>query len=79
MALLQSVKNVHSESFNSRFYDELLHRKLFETLAEAKMLSEDYRLKDSHPQPHSALEYRTPAAFVHDVDGRTGALGGPRH
>ena len=57
-------ENPYSESFNSRFRDELLNRELFETLAEAKVLLEDYRLDYNHRRPHSALEYRTPAAFA---------------
>ena len=56
-------QNAYSESFNSRFRDELLNRELFETLAEAKVLIEDFRLDYNHRRPHSALEYRTPAAF----------------
>jgi putative transposase len=57
-------ENPYSESFNSRFRDELLNREVFETLAEAKVLIEDFRLDYDHRRPHSALEYRTPAAFA---------------
>jgi putative transposase len=57
-------ENPYSESFNSRFRDELLNRELFETLAETKVLTEDYRLEYNHRRPHSALGYRTPAAFA---------------
>ncbi len=57
-------ENPYSESFNSRFRDELLNRELFETLAEAKVLTEDFRLEYNHRRPHSSLEYRTPAAFA---------------
>jgi putative transposase len=57
-------ENPYSESFNSRFRDELLNRELFETLAEAKVLIEDHRLEYNHRRPHSALGYRTPAAYA---------------
>jgi putative transposase len=36
-------QNAFSESFNSCFRDELLNRGLFTTLAEAKVLVEEYR------------------------------------
>lgn len=57
-------ENAYSESFNSRFRDELLDRELFTSLAEAKMLCEDYKLEYNHRRPHSALGYVTPAAFA---------------
>jgi transposase InsO family protein len=57
-------QNPYSESFNSRLRDELLNREVFETLREAKVLTEDYRLEYNHRRPHSALGYRTPAAYA---------------
>jgi transposase InsO family protein len=57
-------ENAYCESFNSRLRDELLNREVFETLAEAKVLTEDYRLEYNHRRPHSALGYRTPAAYA---------------
>lgn len=57
-------ENPYSESFNSRLRDELLNRELLETLTEAKMLIEDHRLEYNHRRPHSALGYRTPAAYA---------------
>ena len=57
-------ENAYSESFNSRLRDEWLNRELFETLAEAKVMTEDYRLDYNHRRPHSALGYRTPAAYA---------------
>jgi transposase InsO family protein len=57
-------ENAYSETFNSRFRDELLNRELFTSLAEAKVLMEDYRLEYNHRRPHSALGYRTPAEFA---------------
>lgn len=57
-------ENAYSESFNSRLRDEWLNREVFETLAEAKVITEDYRLDYNHRRPHSALGYRTPAAYA---------------
>ena len=57
-------ENPYSESFNSRFRDELLDREMFTSLAEAKVLVEDYRLDYNHRRPHSALGYQTPAEFA---------------
>lgn len=57
-------ENAYSESFNSRLRDECLNREVFESLAEAKVLTEDHRLEYNHRRPHSALGYRTPAAYA---------------
>ena len=57
-------ENAYGESFNSRLRDECLDRELFESLPEARVIVEDYRLDYNHRRPHSALEYRTPAAFA---------------
>lgn len=57
-------QNAYSESFNSRFRDELLDREVFTTLTEAKVLVADYRRHYNTERPHSALSYQTPAAFV---------------
>lgn len=57
-------ENAYSETFNSRFRDELLNRELFTSLAEAKMLARQFQQEYNHRRPHSALGYRTPAAFA---------------
>ncbi len=57
-------QNAYSESFNSRFRDELLERELFTTLTEARVLVADYRRHYNVERPHSSLKYQTPAAFV---------------
>lgn len=57
-------ENAYVESFNSRFRDELLDRELFTSLTEAKVLVTDYVTGYNHERPHSALAYRTPAAFA---------------
>ena len=62
-------ENAYGESFNSRFRDELLNRELFTSLAEAGVITEDYRLAYNHQRPHSSLDYQTPAAFAAAVRG----------
>lgn len=57
-------QNAYSETFNSRFEDELLNREIFTSLTEAQVLVEQYRIAYQHERPHSSLGYRTPAEFV---------------
>ena len=57
-------ENAYSETFISRFSDELLKREIFADLFEAKVLVEDYRDYYNHHRPHSALGYQTPAEFA---------------
>ncbi|MGI8541364.1 MAG: integrase core domain-containing protein, partial [Rubrobacteraceae bacterium] len=61
-------ENAYSETFISRFSDELLKREVFADLLEAKVLVEDYRGHYNHHRPHSALDYRTPAEFAVAAD-----------
>jgi putative transposase len=44
--------------------DEFLDRELFGNLAEAKVLSEEYRQHYNEKRPHSGLGYQTPAGFA---------------
>ena len=57
-------ENGYAESFHGRLRDELLDAELFGCLAEAKLLSTQWRLEYNHRRPHSSLGYRTPAAFA---------------
>jgi transposase InsO family protein len=57
-------ENAYSESFNSRFRDELLDRETFTSLTEAQVLVERHRVEHNHERPHSSLGYRTPAEFA---------------
>lgn len=57
-------ENGYAESFHSRVRDELLESELFTCLAEAKMLSEQWRLEYNHRRPHSSLGYVAPAVFA---------------
>jgi len=57
-------ENSHTESFNSRFRDELLNMEIFTTLLEARVLIEEHRQHYNHDRVHSSLEYRTPTEFA---------------
>ena len=46
---------------------------LFTSLAEAKVLVEQYRLEYNHARPHSSLAYQTPAEFAASCDLLNGA------
>lgn len=64
-------ENAYSESFNSRFEDELLNRESFASATEAQVLVEQYRLSYNHERPHSTLGYRTPVEFAAAHAGST--------
>jgi len=55
-------QNPFAESFNARVRDELLNPN--SRLAEARVLAEDWRQEFNTEHPHSALGYRSPAAFA---------------
>ena len=57
-------ENAYSETFISRFSDELLKREVFANLPETKVLVEEYRNHYNRHRPHSALNYRTPEEFA---------------
>jgi transposase InsO family protein len=54
-------ENGYCESFNGKLRDALLHRELFNTLYEAQVLAERWRMHYNRVRPHSALGYRPPA------------------
>jgi putative transposase len=54
-------ENGYVESFNGKFRDELLACEVFNTLAEAKILIEQWRSHYNTIRPHSSLRYRPPA------------------
>ena len=57
-------ENGYIESFNGKLRDELLDREVFETLLEAKVLIERWRVEYNTIRPHSSLGYRPPAPEV---------------
>jgi len=57
-------ENGYVESFNGKLRDELLAAEIFNTLAEAKVLIEQWRVHYNTVRPHSSLGYRPPAPDV---------------
>jgi putative transposase len=57
-------ENGYSESFNSRFRDEVLDREVFTSLLEARTLIEQHRRHYNDKRPHSSLGYTTPTKFA---------------
>ena len=57
-------ENGYVESFNGKLRDELLNAEVFNTLAEAKVLIEHWRVHFNTVRPHSSLGYRPPAPDV---------------
>jgi putative transposase len=57
-------ENAYSETFISRMRDELLNREVFANVAEAKVLTGDYREHYNRHRPHGALSYMSPAEFA---------------
>jgi transposase InsO family protein len=60
----QPWKNGFIESFHDKFRDECLEREWFQSLLEAKVVIEAWRLHYNTQRPHSSLAYQTPAAFA---------------
>jgi putative transposase len=58
-------QNPYVESFNGHLRSELLDLESFNTLLEAQLLLEDWRLEYNHHRPHQSLNYQTPAAYAH--------------
>lgn len=68
-------ENGYIESFNGKFRDEFLSGELFDTLSEARVLTEMWREVYNSIRPHSALGYRPPApeSFSPPLFGPSGA------
>ena len=57
-------ENGYIESFNGKLRDELLNGEIFDTILEAKVITENWRNHYNHKRPHSSLGYRVPAPEV---------------
>lgn len=67
-------ENGYIESFNGKLANELLEREIFDTLHEAKVLIERWRVHYNTVRPHSSLGYRPPAPemwLVEEPDSAT--------
>lgn len=60
-------QNGHVESFHGSLRDECLERELMLSLAEARVIIEDYRRHYNEERPHGGLGYRTPAQARNDA------------
>ena len=58
-------QNPFVESFNGHLRRELLELESFNTLFEAQLLLDDWRLEYNHYRPHQSLNYMTPAEYAH--------------
>jgi putative transposase len=56
-------ENGYAESFHGKLRDELLEREEFTSVLEARVVSRAWKEEYNTVRPHSALGYRTPAAF----------------
>jgi transposase InsO family protein len=54
-------ENGYIESFNGKLRDELLNGEIFDTILEARVVTEDWRREYNTFRPHSSLDYRAPA------------------
>lgn len=54
-------ENGYIESFNGKFRDELLNGEIFDTITEAQVITEQWRMYYNTIRPHSSLKYRPPA------------------
>ncbi|MDR4485223.1 MAG: integrase core domain-containing protein [Nitrospirales bacterium] len=54
-------QNGSNESLNGTFRCESLYAEVFRSLAEARVVIEDWRRLYEHQRPHSTLGYQTPA------------------
>lgn len=57
-------ENGYIESFNGKFRDELLNGEIFDTILEAKILTEQWRKHYNNVRPHSSLNFLPPVPEV---------------
>ena len=58
-------ENGYIESFNGKLRDELLNGEIFDTLVEARVITEQWRYHYNASRPHSSLAYRAPTPEVY--------------
>lgn len=71
-------ENGYVESFNGKLRDELLNCEIFYTLAEAKIVIEQWRRHYNTVRPHSSLGYKPPAPEVLSWPASPASLPGAR-
>jgi len=65
-------ENGYVESFNGKLRDELLNGEIFETLLEAQILIERWRVEYNTIRPHRSLGYKPPAPMTVELGAVTG-------
>lgn len=55
------LENGYIESFHGKMKDELLNGEIFDTILEARAMTERWRKHYNTIRPHSSLQYRPPA------------------
>jgi transposase InsO family protein len=60
-------ENGYVESFIGKLRDELLNGEIFDTLLEARVLTERWRRDYNRYRPHSALGYKPPAPEAYEA------------
>lgn len=65
------VDNCFVESFNSRFRAECLNSHYFDSISEAKILVEEWRIKYNEFRPHSTLKGLTPKDFLEQFKSKS--------
>lgn len=58
-------ENGYIESFNGKLRDELLNGEIFDTILEARVITEQWRTQYNTIRPHSSLAYRPPSPEVY--------------
>ncbi|MGH6954396.1 MAG: integrase core domain-containing protein [Alphaproteobacteria bacterium] len=60
----EPYQNAFSEEFNGLLRDEWLIETLFDSMAEAERIIEEWRIDSDTSRPHGATGDQTPAAFA---------------
>ena len=60
-------QNGFIQSFHSRFRDECLNQEIFFSIAETRVVVENYRRRYNQDRPHSSWGYKTPDEFARSI------------
>ena len=60
-------QNGFIQSFHSRFRDECLNQEIFFSIAETRVVVENYRRRYNQDRPQSSLGYKTPDEFARSI------------
>ena len=72
-------QNGHVESFHGSLRDECLDRELMLSVAEARVVIEDYRRYYNEVRPHGGIGYRTPAQAYNEAQAFDTKVTSPQH